>query len=647
MLYRAYSILNVKKVDEGSRTIEGIASTPTPDRLGDIVEPMGADFKLPLPLLWQHDSRQPVGHVTFAKATKDGIPFKATIERLDEPGKLKDRLDEAWQSVKMGLVRAVSIGFKSLEKSFMKEGGIHFLKWEWLELSLVTIAANTEATITSIKSTDRALRAASGQHRNTPGVTGKPKSRVGEDNMKTFAEKIADLEAKAGPKKARMKAIMQTALDDSDRDLNDEESEEFDELAAEVKTMDDQLNRLRRLDSSASTARVVSVSDPDTGVRARAGRPVVEVPYNEKGLGFARYALCYAAAKGNFRDALEIAKTRYPGQMGIQNIIKAQVSGGTTTDANWASTLVYPDNLVSEFIEFLRPMTIVGKFGTGNIPSLRRIPFNVRMPSQTSGGTGYWVGEAKAKPLTRFNFGSVTLRWTKVANIAVISEDLLRFSAPSAELTVRQALAEALQARLDADFIDPAITEVTDVRPPSITNGAANTPSQGDDAAGVRRDLKALLTFFIVNNLSPSTGVWIMTQQAALGLSLMVNANGVREFPDITMMGGTLIGFPVITSQYVPAGTVAFVDANNIFLSDDGGVQIDLSREASLEMDDAPSNDAGVAAVEATMVSMFQTNSVAIRAERMINWRRRRLAAVAYLTGVSWGGDGASPTALV
>jgi hypothetical protein len=35
---------------------------------------------------------------------------------------------------------------------------------------------------------------------------------------------------------------------------------------------------------------------------------------------------------------------------------------------------------------------------------------------------------------------------------------------------------------------------------------------------------------------------------------------------------------------------------------------------------------------------MFQTNSVAIRAERTINWMRRRDSAVAYLTGVSWGG---------
>lgn len=160
---RAYSLLDIKGVDEDARVIEGIASTPTADRMGDVVEPMGAKFTTPMPLLWQHNASMPVGQVTFAKPTKAGIPFKAKIAKIDEPGTLKDRLDEAWQSVKAGLVRAVSIGFRSLEHSYMDSGGVKFESWEWLELSLVTIPANAEATITSIKSIDRQALAASGR----------------------------------------------------------------------------------------------------------------------------------------------------------------------------------------------------------------------------------------------------------------------------------------------------------------------------------------------------------------------------------------------------------------------------------------------------------------------------------------------------
>lgn len=159
---RAYSVLEIKSVNEGERVISGVATTPTPDRMGDIVDPLGVTFKNPLPLLWQHRADQPIGTVKFDKPTKDGITFEATIADIAEPGTLKDRLDEAWQSIKTGLVRAVSIGFRALEYSFMDEGGIRFISSEVLELSAVTIPANADATINQIRSIDTAELAATG-----------------------------------------------------------------------------------------------------------------------------------------------------------------------------------------------------------------------------------------------------------------------------------------------------------------------------------------------------------------------------------------------------------------------------------------------------------------------------------------------------
>ena len=51
---KAYSLLQVKSVDAEQRIIKGIASTPTPDRSDDIVDPQGAKFALPIPFLWHH-----------------------------------------------------------------------------------------------------------------------------------------------------------------------------------------------------------------------------------------------------------------------------------------------------------------------------------------------------------------------------------------------------------------------------------------------------------------------------------------------------------------------------------------------------------------------------------------------------------------
>jgi uncharacterized protein len=156
---RAYSLLTLKDVDEDRRILTGLASTPATDRMEDIVEPKGAIFKLPLPLLWQHNSREPIGNVTKATIKDSGIEVVAHIVKIDEPGKLKDRLDEAWQSIKAGLVRGFSIGFSSIESANIDgTWGRRFIKWEWLELSAVTIPANGEATIQSIKSMDESIR---------------------------------------------------------------------------------------------------------------------------------------------------------------------------------------------------------------------------------------------------------------------------------------------------------------------------------------------------------------------------------------------------------------------------------------------------------------------------------------------------------
>jgi len=58
-----------------------------------------------------------------------------------------------------------------------------------------------------------------------------------------------------------------------------------------------------------------------------------------------------------------------------------------------------------------------------------------------------------------------------------------------------------------------------------------------------------------------------------------------------------------------------------------------VSREASIEMSDDPD----ASGESQTIVNMFQSNQIAIRAERYINWARRRTAAVTYMSDVAWG----------
>jgi glycerol dehydrogenase-like iron-containing ADH family enzyme len=87
----------------------------------------------------------------------------------------------------------------------------------------------------------------------------------------------------------------------------------------------------------------------------------------------------------------------------------------------------------------------------------------------------------------------------------------------------------------------------------------------------------------------------------------------------------------------VPSGTVIALQPSEIFLADDGGFTVDVSREASLQMLDNPTN-ASADGTATTMVSLWQTNSVGFLCERIINWKKRRSTAVTYLSSVAWGG---------
>jgi HK97 family phage major capsid protein len=138
-----------------------------------------------------------------------------------------------------------------------------------------------------------------------------------------------------------------------------------------------------------------------------------------------------------------------------------------------------------------------------------------------------------------------------------------------------------------------------------------------------------------------SSAVWLMTQQTALSIGLMQNSLGQTEFPGMSMNGGTFVGIPVVTSEGIPATggvpangyPIILVNASDILLADDGQVTLDASREASLQMDSAPDSPPTSAT---TMISLWQNNMIAIKAERYINWAKRRSTSVGMISGAKY-----------
>lgn len=216
VLNRAYSLLEVRSVDDEQRLIEGIATTPSTDRMEDVIESEGAEFKLPIPLLWQHRHDQPIGHVLSANVSPDGIHITARIAKGVLP-----RIEEAWTLIKSGLVRGLSIGFRPLADPEPIKGtyGLRFKRWEWLELSAVTIPANADASISVIKQFDTSPADAGGTVARSTTATAVATSRVVKATslpataMKTIQEQKAAFQATRETKANRMTELMTKAAD--------------------------------------------------------------------------------------------------------------------------------------------------------------------------------------------------------------------------------------------------------------------------------------------------------------------------------------------------------------------------------------------------------------------------------------------------
>jgi len=462
--------------------------------------------------------------------------------------------------------------------------------------------------------------------------------------MKTIQEQIAAMEAKRAASAARREEIQSKAITEG-RTKDEAEKQEFDGLTTEISTIDTELVDLKLMQTqTVSRAAQVVGDDPAAASASRGavGTGIVSVGNRlAPAQNFGRYAM--ALYQGGFvpANALAIVRARrdwMDSAPGLEKVLMTAVATGDTTTAGWASELVYAQNLQNEFIEYLRPMTILGK-----LPNVRRVPFNVRMGSQTAGSSGNWVGQAKPIPVSKLTTSSLSLGITKAAGLVTIDDELMRSSSPSAELLVRDDLAATISVLLDVSFIDPNLGGVTNVQPASVLYGVTPTTPSGTNLAAISTDVAAVFAAAIAANLDPTSGVWVMSPTTALKLSLMMTANGVKQFDGLSISGGTWQGLPVIVSQSAKiAGSPQFGEMivlllpREILLADDGQVTISISNEAALELLDNPTNTGAGATVATAMVSMFQTNSVAIKAVRYINWVKRRSTAAAFIQAANY-----------
>lgn len=159
---QADPILAIKDMDDKTGEFEGYGSTfgGDPDSYGDIVMP-GA-FKDSLSdhssrgsmpkLFWQHDPHQPIGKWIDAKEDDNGLLMRGKLNMGVQRGR------EAYELLKAGDIDGLSIGYRIKKHTEDKEKGVWFLeKLDLFEVSVVSIGANSNATIGNVKAERDAL----------------------------------------------------------------------------------------------------------------------------------------------------------------------------------------------------------------------------------------------------------------------------------------------------------------------------------------------------------------------------------------------------------------------------------------------------------------------------------------------------------
>ena len=132
--------------------LRGYAATfHHPDAQADQIDPGAFRHSLRrrghrLPLLWQHAMAEPIGHILDAGEDHRGLWFRATLADTR-------RAADALALIRRGSLRECSIGFLPQRVRFEQQAGHPIRRIQTLdliEISLVTLAANPAARLTSI-----------------------------------------------------------------------------------------------------------------------------------------------------------------------------------------------------------------------------------------------------------------------------------------------------------------------------------------------------------------------------------------------------------------------------------------------------------------------------------------------------------------
>jgi hypothetical protein len=313
-------------------------------------------------------------------------------------------------------------------------------------------------------------------------------------------------------------------------------------------------------------------------------------------------------------DALAASREALAKQASVRvvNVLqKAAVSPGSLSVA-----LADYRVMSAAFSESLRSLSVFDAMAAdGMIPA----PLRSRGVSVTTGITGSVKPEGQVKVISQLVLGSELVEPRKAAAIIVVSRELVERGDAPARALFESELQKGAVAATDSTFLAALVAATTP------------TASAGNTLANITTDLGVLID--AVSTGSNSRLFYITSPANMKKLVLKANSIGAPAFPSLGPNGGQIFpGVTAIASDQVPAATAIMVDATGIAGSAEI-IVLDGSSQTALQMETTPDSPPTATSV---LLSLFQTDNRALRAERWFGFEIMRTNAFASLSGVSY-----------
>lgn len=320
-------------------------------------------------------------------------------------------------------------------------------------------------------------------------------------------------------------------------------------------------------------------------------------------------ARAHGLASKTFRDNAVDFLVHHGAPAAAQRIFKAAIGAGSTTD----STLGQYGISIGQWSDSARTRSAFYRIVADG--AFARVPMETRVGMVTSTASGSVVPEGKSIPVSRVTLNNLILQPTKCGALIVVTDTLL-LDVGAGQSVFNRELLGVISDVVDTAFLD------------KIDNGLTPIASTGPLA-----DMRAAMLAVTGGGLARP--YWIASTDVGKLASTLGTTKGGSATAAASMVGGELANLPLLISGGCPAGTLYLIDAAQIAV-DAVAPTVDVSSQADVLMDTAPSGmNSDVPSGSATLVSMFQSNSVALRATAIFGAEKLRATAAAIVTGIS------------